>query len=126
MIPHPDETSLMILDCISHPRESLAIDAEGTKAICSALTDISWFSDYIFLTESNLPDPVKMKVIEVNANLNSCSNQCNFTVEIKYEHSYTRKEILNTIRKHTRCKFTVRENLSDLDPIEGGVINNLL
>lgn len=114
MIFNPDETSSMILDCISYPRESLAIGAEGTKAICSALTDILWFSDYIFPIESNSPNPVMMTVTEVNANEHSCAYQCSFTVEIKYDHSYTRKEILNTIRNHTYCKFTVRENLSDL------------
>ncbi|MNJ94034.1 hypothetical protein D3C87_117210 [compost metagenome] len=94
------EQSIMILDCVAYPRHSLVPDATGTDALCTALTDIKWFNEYVFPIEGNLPNPVNMKV---SGGLHS------FTVEISYDHSYTAKEILNVIKNHTWCKFTIRD-----------------
>ena len=110
-IPNPElHLSLMILDCIACPWQSLAEAAEGTKAMCSALTDILWFSDYVFTAETSHPRPVKMTVIDVSIN-HAATDRCNFSVEITYEHSRTREEILATIKRNTRCKFSIRENI---------------
>ncbi|MFA4869113.1 MAG: hypothetical protein WC623_12980 [Pedobacter sp.] len=106
-----EEKQVMVLDCVAYPRASLVPFAEGTNAICAALMDIKWFTDFVFPIEGQLPNPVEMKVTGVNTNfqqLNSAS-QCNFTVEIVYDHNYTVKEILNVIKNHTWCKFKVRD-----------------
>lgn len=95
-----NEKLIMVLDCVAYPRHSLVPEAPGTNALCTALTDIKWFNEYIFPIEGNLPNPVKMKV---------SGGLYNFTVEINYDHSYTAKEILNVIKNHTWCKFTVRD-----------------
>lgn len=118
----------MTLDCIACPKLSLAAGAEGTNAICSALTDILWFSEYIYPIESDLPDPVKMTVTNVNMDggQNCSSKECRFTVEIVYDHNYTEKEILNTIRNHTRCKFTVRQDVFNVSIIDDSVYEQQL
>lgn len=99
------------IDCISNSRLSLVPDAAGTHALCSALTDIKWFTTYVFPIERDLPNPVEMTVVSVNANIKqqNVDSQCSFTVEIRYNHNYTLNELLNTIKNHTRCKFKVRE-----------------
>nr|WP_068891738.1 hypothetical protein [Pedobacter panaciterrae] len=116
------------LDCIACPKLSLAVGAEGTNLICSALTDILWFSEYTFPIESNLPDPVKMTVTNVNMDggQNCSSKECRFTVSIVYDHNYTEKEILNTIRNHTRCKFTVRQDVLNVSIIDDSVYEQKL
>jgi len=118
----------MTLDCIACPRLSLAAGAEGTNAICSALTDILWFSEYTFPIESNLPEPVKMTVTNVNMDgrPNSSSKECHFTVVIVYDHNYTEREILNTIKNHTRCKFTVIEDATNVSIIDDCVYEQQL
>lgn len=116
----------MVLDCVAYARPSLVSFAEGTNAICSALTDIKWFTDYIFPIEGMLPNPVEMKVTGVNANVQQVNpaGQCNFTVEIRYDHNYTAKEILNVIKNHTWCKFKVRDEAFNFDVVEDAVFNS--
>ncbi|WP_205945895.1 zinc-binding metallopeptidase family protein [Pedobacter hiemivivus] len=106
------EELIMVLDCVAYPRHSLVPDAMGTNALCTALTDIKWFNEYVFPIEGNLPNPVKMKV---------SGGLYNFTVEISYDHSYTAKEILNVIKNHTWCKFTVRKEAFKLPLTDDGV-----
>lgn len=115
-----NEKCEIILDCTAYPRLSLATGAEGTNAICSALTDILWFSEYRFPIEDNLPDPVKMTVTHVNTDgrQNCTSMECLFTVAIVYDHNYNEREILNTIRNHTRCKFILRKDISNVSIID--------
>lgn len=115
-----DEKMTMILDCRAFARPSLVAFAEGTNAICSALADIKWFTEYIFPIEGALPNPVEMKVTGVNADIQQVNpaGQCNFTVEIRYDHSYTAKEILNVIKNHTWCKFEIRDEAFNFNVVE--------
>ncbi|SMC85757.1 hypothetical protein SAMN04488524_2950 [Pedobacter africanus] len=105
-----NEQQLLVLDCVAYPRNSLVPFAAGTNALCTALNDIKWFSEYVFPIERNLPNPVRMEVTEIHTGLYEPepARQCRFTVEIHYDHSYSEKEILNTVKNHTRCKFTLR------------------
>lgn len=107
------EKGSMVLDCLSTGRAGHAAREEGDNAIYKAIRDISWFSTYIFPIESDLPDPVKMTVTQINAGLqhNIVPAECNFTVDIRFDHSYSAKEILNTIKNHTFCDTTLRANV---------------
>lgn len=115
-----EERQVMVLDCVAYPRLSLVPSAEGSNAICTALADIKWFTEYVFPIEGQLPDPVEMKVTSVNANIHQANpaGQCNFTVEICYDHNYTEKEILNVIKNHTWCKFKVRDEVFNFAIVE--------
>lgn len=117
------EKLLMVLDCVAYPRTSLVPFAEGTNVLCSALADIKWFTEYVFPIEGQLPNPVEMSVVGVNANVRQLNpaGQCNFTVEISYDHSYTMKEILNVIKNHTWCKFTVRDEAFNFSVVEDAI-----
>ncbi|WP_139298297.1 zinc-binding metallopeptidase family protein [Pedobacter hartonius] len=101
---------LIILECTACPRLALAEGAEGTKAICSGLTDIQWFSDYIFPGEPSNFSPVTMAVTSVRTGKDANADECYFTVEISYDESYTTEKVLSTIRRWTYCKFTIRED----------------
>jgi hypothetical protein len=101
--------SVMILDCMARPRLALAEGAEGTKAICSGLHDILWFSEYVFEPEPGCPGPVTMKVTEVDAGKVTAADNCRFTVEISYHENYPAEKILNVIRRKTFCKFSLRQ-----------------
>jgi hypothetical protein len=103
----------MILDCIARPRLALAEGAEGTKAICSGLHDILWFSEYVFPAEPGFPQPVTMIVTAVDAGKVTAADTCRFTVEITYDENYPAENILSMIRRKTFCKFTVREEAED-------------
>lgn len=107
------EKGSMVLDCQSTGRSGHAAREEGDNAIYKAINDINWFSTYIFPVESNLPNPVKMTVTQINAGLqhNIIPGECNFTVDIRFDHSYTAKEILGTIKNHTFCDTTLRPNV---------------
>jgi hypothetical protein len=115
--------SVMILDCTASPKPSLAPFAGGTNAICAALTDIKWFTAYVFPIEGNLPNPVEMTVTAVNANVQELNptGHCGFTVEIRYDHSYSAKEILNTIKNHTSCKFILRDEAINFAVVEDDI-----
>lgn len=104
---------VMRLECTAHPGASLVPFAEGTNALCTALNDIRWFSEYVFPIERDLPDPVRMQVTAIHTDImtNNLAGQCSFTVEIRYDHSYTAKEILNTVRNHIRSKFDVHDDI---------------
>ncbi len=117
------EKFLIVLDCVAYPRTSLVPFAEGTNVLCSALADIKWFTEYVFPIEGQLPNPVEMRVVGVNANVRQLNpaGQCNFTVEIRYDHSYTIKEILGVIKNHTWCKFTVREEAFNFSVVEDAI-----
>lgn len=123
-----EEKQVMVLDCVAYPRASLVPFAEGTNAICSALTDIKWFTEYVFPIEGQLPNPVEMKVTGVNANVQQLNpaGQCNFTVEVCYDHNYTAKEILNVIKNHTWCKFKVRDEAFNFAVVEDVVYDRLV
>ncbi|SEA62381.1 M20/M25/M40 family metallo-hydrolase [Pedobacter hartonius] len=107
------ERGSMVLDCVSTGRSGHAAREEGDNAIYKAIKDIQWFSTYKFPIESNRPDPVKMTVTQVNGGLqhNIVPGECAFTVDIRFDHSYNTKEILNTIKNHTFCDTTLRPNV---------------
>lgn len=119
---------VMVLDLIAYPLRSLAEDAIGANAICAALNDIKWFSTFKFPIEGNLPDPVKMTILSLDANLKilNPAGQCAFTVEIQYDHNYTAREILTTIKNHIQCKFTIRAAAGEFCVVEDGVDKSLL
>lgn len=115
------EKGSMVLDCISLGKAGHAAREEGENAIYKALLDIQWFSDFIFPIEGDLLSPVKMTVTEVHAGLqhNIVPATCAFTVDIRFTHSWTPKEILTTIQNHTTCQIKVRPNIMNPSFIDG-------
>jgi acetylornithine deacetylase len=107
------EKGSMVLDCVSTGRSGHAAREEGDNAIYKAIRDIHWFSTYVFPIETGLPNPVKMTVTEINAGIqhNIIPGECGFTVDIRFDHSYTAKEIMNIIGNHTFCEITLRPNV---------------
>lgn len=110
------EFNTVTLDCVSSSKMSLVPGAMGTSALCAALQDIQWFTDYVFPIERNLPNPVKMTITEMSRDIKEMkpAGTCGFTVQIKYDHSYTLYEIITTIKNHTLCKFTIRNDSAKL------------
>ncbi|MFC3560387.1 M20/M25/M40 family metallo-hydrolase [Pedobacter jamesrossensis] len=124
------EMGSMVIDCISKGRSGHAARAEGDNAIYKAIKDIEWFSQHKFPIEDNLPVPVKMTVTQINAGLqhNIIPGECSFTVDIRFDHNYTPREILNVIINHTMCTFNVRPNIlspSNIDLLHPLVVNGL-
>jgi acetylornithine deacetylase len=116
------EKGSMVLDCISTGRSGHAAREEGDNAIYKAIKDIQWFTSYCFPIESNQPKAVKMTVTQIKAGLqhNIIPGECSFTVDIRFDHTYNAKEILNTIKNHTFCDTIVRPNImtpSSIDPV---------
>ena len=108
-----EEKGSMVLDCISTGRSGHAAREEGDNAIYKAIRDIGWFSRYQFPIETGQPNPVKMTVTQIKAGIqhNIVPGECSFTVDIRYNHSYTEKEIMNTIKNHTFCDTMLRPNV---------------
>ena len=114
------EKGSMVLDCVSTGRSGHAAREEGDNAIYKAIRDINWFSTYRFPIEHPLPNPVKMTVTQINAGLqhNIVPGECSFTVDIRFDHNYTIKEILNTITNHTFCETSLRANILNPSSID--------
>lgn len=106
MVFPDDEQLLLTLDCTAYPRQGLVLNAEGSKAMCSALSDILWFCDFIFPPLSGTDGWVKMTVTRVEMGQGACSANCYFCVEI-ISRGYQQEEVLKTIRKHTFCSFVI-------------------
>jgi hypothetical protein len=104
-----DYEQIMILDCTAHPGYSLVQGDEGTKAMCTALKDILWFSDFLFPPDEGHNEPVKMTVTSVDTDKGWCAASCHFCVEIKYR-GYSQQDILKTIEKLIFSRFVVRVN----------------
>lgn len=115
------EKGSMVLDCSTFGKHGHAAREEGDNAINKALIDLQWFSSFIFPIEGELESPVKMTVTEINAGLqyNIVPAECNFTVDVRFTHSWTAKEILKTIANHTYCKIKVRPNVMNPSFIDG-------
>ena len=115
------EKGSIVLDCISYGKPGHAAREEGDNAIYKAFADMQWFAGFIFPIEGDLQSPVKMTVTEVNAGIqhNIVPGECNFTVDIRFTHSWTPKEILTTIYNHTTCKIKVRPNVMNPSFIDG-------
>jgi acetylornithine deacetylase len=107
------EKGSMVLDCISTGRSGHAAREEGDNGIYKALKDIQWFSTYKFHPADDHQAPVKMTVTQINAGLqhNVVPGECNFTVDIRFDHNYTAKEIVNIIDNHTFCEVRWRPNV---------------
>jgi len=107
------EKGSMVLDCHTKGVSGHAARDEGDNAIYKALKDINWFSTYQFPTEDNAPQSVKMSVTEIHAGIqhNIIPADCSYCVDIRFDHNYTQKEIINTIINHTDSNFKVRSNV---------------
>lgn len=107
------EKGSMVLDCAAFGKAGHAARNEGDNAIYKAFTDMQWFSNFVFPIEGELENPVKMTITEIHAGLqhNIIPAECQFTVDIRFTHSWTAKEILNTIHNHTSCNVSVRPNV---------------
>lgn len=107
------EKGSMVFDCVAEGRSGHAAREEGDNAIYHAMDDIEWFSTFKFPIEDGLPEPVKMTVTQINAGTqhNVIPGECNFTVDIRFDHNYTQREILNMVINHTSCLIKVRPNV---------------
>ncbi|TKC07231.1 zinc-binding metallopeptidase family protein [Pedobacter frigoris] len=114
MIPSADQQQVMTLDCTAYRRYSLVQNDEGTRAICTALKDILWFSDFVFPAAGNQHELVKMTVISVDLDQECCAECCRFSVEVRY-HGYCRQEILKTIKKQIFSRFVVRADRMEVE-----------
>ncbi|KRT18011.1 acetylornithine deacetylase [Pedobacter ginsenosidimutans] len=124
------EKGSMVIDCVSKGRSGHAAREEGDNAIYHALKDIDWFKNYLFPIMDDQPQPVKMTVTEIKAGIqhNIVPAECSFTVDIRFDHNYTEREIMNTIINHTSCHFTLRPNVlkpSFIDMLHPVVISGL-
>jgi len=107
------ERGSMVIDCLAKGRSGHAAREEGDNAIYHAIRDIEWFANFHFPIQDNLPDPVKMTVTQINAGIqhNIVPGECSFTVDVRFDHNYTQREILNTIINHTSSLLKVRPNV---------------
>lgn len=107
------EKGSMVIDCSAKGRAGHAAREEGDNAIYHALKDIEWFRNYQFPISNNEPAPVKMSVTEIGGGIqhNIVPAECHFTVDIRFDHNYTEKEIINTIINHTSSYFKIRPNV---------------
>ncbi|KQM73011.1 acetylornithine deacetylase [Pedobacter sp. Leaf216] len=124
------EKGSMVIDCVSKGRAGHAAREEGDNAIYHALKDIEWFRHYLFPIMDDQPQPVKMTVTEIKGGIqhNIVPDECRFTVDIRFDHNYTEREIINTIINHTSCHFTIRANVlkpSYIDILHPLVISGL-
>lgn len=110
LISADDQEQVMILDCTAYPRYSLVQNDEGSKAMCTALKDILWFSDFVFPPADGVNDPVKMMVTSVDLDQGGRPASCHFCVEVKYR-AYSQQELLKTIKKLTFSRFIVRGSM---------------
>lgn len=107
------EKGSMVIECTAKGRSGHAAREEGDNAIYHALKDIEWFKSYQFPIMNGQPQPVKMSVTEIKAGIqhNIVPAECHFTVDIRFDHNYTEREIVNTIINHTSSYFTLRPNV---------------
>ncbi|PWS30553.1 M20/M25/M40 family metallo-hydrolase [Pedobacter paludis] len=124
------EKGSMVIDCIAKGRSGHAAREEGDNAIYKAIRDIEWFSHYNFPVEDGMPASVKMTVTQISAGLqhNIVPGNCSFTVDIRFDHNYTSREILNVIINHTVSSFNVRPNIlnpSNIDLLHPIVVAGL-
>lgn len=115
------ERGSMVLDCVAMGKAGHAAREEGDNAIYRAIRDIHWFSHFEFPTDPGQQQAIKMTVTEISAGLqhNIVPGECNFTVDIRFDHSYTVKEIINVIKNHTFCDTSLRPNILYPSSING-------
>jgi acetylornithine deacetylase len=107
------EKGSMVLDCVAKGRSGHAAREEGDNAIYHAIRDIEWISTFRFPIQDGQPDPVKMTVTQINGGIqhNIVPAECSFSVDVRFDHNYTQKEILNSIVNHTTSLLKVRPNV---------------
>lgn len=105
-ISSEDKVQLICLECTAYPRYNLVQGDQGTKAMCTALRDISWFCDFEFPPVDGHKYPVQMSVNSMDTGQEWCSSTYCFRVEVRFQ-GYCLQEILKIIKKHTFCKLMV-------------------
>ncbi|GGI24969.1 M20/M25/M40 family metallo-hydrolase [Pedobacter mendelii] len=108
-----EEMGAIVLDCTSSGVSGHASLQECDNAIYRAMRDIAWFSSFRFPVHDSDHQAVKMTVTEISAGVrhNIVPGECSFTVDIRFDHHYNEKEIMNIIRNHTFCETVMRTNL---------------
>ena len=104
------EKGLMVLDCVAKGKAGHAAREEGVNAIYEALKDIEWFRTYSFPKTSDTLGKVKMSVTVINAGQahNQVPPECKFTVDVRVTDAYTLEEVLEIIKKNTKCQIVPR------------------
>lgn len=104
------EKGLMVLDCTAQGVSGHAAREEGLNAIYEAFTDLLWFKNYDFEKESAFLGKVKMSVTMIHAGTqhNVVPSECSFVVDVRTTEQYTNTEVLEIIKKHTKCKVQAR------------------
>lgn len=108
-----EEMGAIVLDCTSGGISAHAISSDADNPIYRAMKDIAWFSSFQFPVHGSDHQAVKMTVTEISGGVrhNIVPGECSFTVDIRFDHHYTEKEIMNIIRNHTFCQTSIRTNL---------------
>jgi acetylornithine deacetylase len=108
-----EEMGAIVLDCTSSGISAQAGFNDCDNAIYRAMKDIAWFSSFHFPVHGSDHQAVKMTVTEISAGFrhNIVPGECSFTVDIRFDHHYSEKEIMNIIRNHTFCQTAIRTNL---------------
>ncbi|WP_235527391.1 M20/M25/M40 family metallo-hydrolase [Pedobacter sp. Leaf41] len=108
-----EEMGAIVLDCTSGGISAHAISSDADNPIYRAMKDIAWFSSFQFPVHGSDHQAVKMTVTEISGGVrhNIVPGECSFTVDIRFDHHYSEKEIMNIIRNHTFCETSIRTNL---------------
>lgn len=108
-----EEMGAIVLDCTSGGISAHAISSDADNPIYRAMKDIAWFSSFQFPVHGSDHQAVKMTVTEISGGVrhNIVPGECSFTVDIRFDHHYSEKEIMNIIRNHTFCQTSIRTNL---------------
>jgi acetylornithine deacetylase len=104
------EKGNMVIDCIYSGKPGHAAREEGVNAIYKCLKDIEWFDTYRFPQIVKEGTPVKMTVTQINAGTqhNIVPAKCMLTVDIRFDDSYTKEQIITTICEKTNGEISVR------------------
>ncbi len=104
------EKGNLVIDCICNGRSGHAAREEGENAIHKCLKDLEWFKTFKFMQKLESIDPVKMTITVIKAGMqhNIVPGKCEFTVDIRYDDTYSQEYILNTIRNTVSSEVVVR------------------
>ncbi len=104
------ERGLMVIDGVASGRSGHAAREEGENALYIALDDINWIRNYRFPNVSEILGPVKMSVTVINAGTqhNVVPDRCLFTIDVRVNELYALKEVLETIKSHTKSELKCR------------------
>jgi len=105
-----EEKGNLVLDCVGMGRSGHAARDEGDNAIYKCLKDMEWFRTYQAPQKLNGLSPVKMTVTMVKAGMqhNIVPATCEYTVDIRYDSTINRQEIIDIIRNSVSAQITVR------------------